>query len=470
MSNEKQRAAAGSVIAAVFLTVIKVAVGIFTGSLGIVSEALHSAMDLFAAGITFFAVRIADKPADKKHNYGHGKMESLSAAAEVLILWATCVWIIYQAVEKMFYGQSLEVTGSYWGIAVLVISIIINISRAKILKKVADKYGSQALKADALHFASDVWSSCVVIAGLVCVWIGEVAGIEWLKYADPIAALGVAALVIKVSIKLARETFNVLLDAAPTGMQEDILAEAKAVKGVFEVKDIRVRPSGAESFIEVSIGVDRNESLKAVHGITVEVVSGIKTKIPKSDIVVSTYPVDIVKEPDEDIYRIVRDVVSEYPECANIHNLHVYESEGKKRLAAHIELKDNLTLKASHALSHKIEKEIDDALKSISGVSITFECADQKASATEINEKDIEEIKAKIQAIVKEVDPVLDCHDIEILGDGGGMSAFVHCASGEDYTVDRLKSISDKIKYELKNNVEGLKSVHIHFEPVGEDG
>jgi cation diffusion facilitator family transporter len=469
MSKEKQKAALSSVVAAIFLTSMKVVVGVFTGSLGIVSEALHSAMDLFAAGITFFAVRFADKPADKEHNYGHGKMESFSALVEVLILWATCIWIIYEAAEKIFFGQSVEISGSYWGIAVLVVAIIIDVSRSRMLSRVAKKHGSQALEADALHFASDVWSSCVVIVGLICVWVGDQWNIQWLKYADPIAALGVAALVIKVSIKLGRETINVLLDAAPKGMHAEILGEARSVNGVIEVRDIRVRPSGALNFIDITVGIDRNENYRAANDITEEVKARIQGRVPKSDVVVSTYPVDKVEDASADIYRTVKKIVDSYPECANIHNIHVYESEGKRRIAAHIELKENLTLKASHELSHRIEKEIDRAFADISGVSITFECADQKASATEMSAGEIEDIKEKIRSLVDGADGKLDCHEIELYKKSEGMSAFLHCATSEDYTVDRLKTLSDSIKLELKKNIGGLKSVHIHFEPFGED-
>jgi len=468
MAGEKQRAAASSVIAAVFLTVMKAAVGVITGSLGIISEALHSVMDLFAAGITFFAVRFADKPADVKHNYGHGKMESLSAAIEVLILWGTCVWIIYEAARKIFFGQSLEIEGSYFGIAVLIVAIIIDISRSRLLKKVARKHNSQALEADALHFSSDVWSSCVVIAGLVCVWAGETLGIGWLKYADPIAALGVAALVIKVSFKLGRETLNVLLDAAPKGTKEKILADTASVDGVAEVGDIRVRASGAALFIDLTIGVDRNCSMNEVNAVAGRVKSKLREKIPNCDIVVVTYPVDTEQGAGEDVYRTVKNIVGAHSECANIHNVHVYESESGRRLAAHVELKKNLTLKESHALSHRIEREIYGALESVSGVSITFEFADQKADAAIMSDEKIGEIINGIRKTVAGIDASLDCHDIELFKKGDKMSAFLHCASCGDLTVDRLKALADRLKSELKKNIGGLESVHIHFEPSEE--
>jgi divalent metal cation (Fe/Co/Zn/Cd) transporter len=206
-----------------------------------------------------------------------------------------------------------------------------------------------------------------------------------------------------------------------------------------------------------------------VQNVVEEIKAKIQEKILGSDISVSTYPVDIDENPDEDIYRTVKTIVNFYPECANIHNIHVYESAGKKRIAAHIELKDNISLKESHKLSHKIESEIEGALKDISSVSISFECANQKAKADEMTDEELKEIKEKIRGLVSRVDEKLDCHDIEIYRNGKAMSAFLHCASAEDYTVDKLKTLSNDIKLELKRNIENLESVHIHFEPFEED-
>ena len=208
MKNEKQSVALSSVVAAVFLTFTKIIVGIFTGSLGVLSEAAHSALDLGAAIVTFWAVRFSDKPADQDHHYGHGKIESFSALMETALLLLTCVWIIYQAAQKLLFGKPLVVSGSWWGIAIMVISIVINISRAKALKRIAQKYNSQALEADALHFSSDVWSALVVIGGLLCVWCGAKFKIPIMNYGDPVAALGVSLLVIVVSFKLGKRTVD----------------------------------------------------------------------------------------------------------------------------------------------------------------------------------------------------------------------------------------------------------------------
>jgi len=289
---DKKKAALSSVFAAVCLTLMKIVVGVFTGSLGILSEALHSALDLCAAVITFFAVRFSDKPADSTHHYGHGKIESFSALIETVLLFITCSWIIYETVEKLFFGKSVELIGIQWGVLTMIISIIVDASRVKVLKKAAKEHGSQALEADALHFSSDIWSSSVVIGGLVFVGIGDYFSISVLKYADPIAALGVALLVIKVSIKLGKETIDVLLDSAPQGMKEIVEKEISKIAGVLQIEEIRIRPSGAVQYININVGIDPFQSQRSVHAMVHEIREKISEKIPRCDIAVSTFPVD----------------------------------------------------------------------------------------------------------------------------------------------------------------------------------
>ena len=161
---EKRLVALSSVLAAIFLTSMKIVVGLLTHSLGILSEAAHSGLDLIAAAVTLFAVRLSDRPPDREHPYGHGKIENLSALVETLLLLATCVWIIYEAIDRLFF-KSVHVEASIWSFIVMGTSIGIDVTRSRALMRTAKKHNSQALEADALHFSTDVWSSSVVIAG-----------------------------------------------------------------------------------------------------------------------------------------------------------------------------------------------------------------------------------------------------------------------------------------------------------------
>ena len=202
MRREKKAVALNSILAAVGITALKVVVGVATGSLGILSEAAHSGLDLVAAAVTYFSVRVSDKPADAEHQYGHGKIESFSAFVETGLLLLTCVWIVYEAGRRLFF-HSVEIEPSVWAFLVMGVSIIVDSWRSRRLQRIADKYESQALLADALHFSTDIWSSSVVILGLALVLVGRKYGVAWLAKADPIAALFVACIVVYVSSRLA---------------------------------------------------------------------------------------------------------------------------------------------------------------------------------------------------------------------------------------------------------------------------
>jgi cation diffusion facilitator family transporter len=270
MELEKSRVAFVSVIAAVFLTVFKLVIGFITGSLGILSEALHSGLDLVAAIITLFAVKISNKPCDTDHHYGHGKIENFSALIETLLLFATCFWIVYESVHRISSGKGLELTTTQTilGFIVVITSIIIDVWRSKKLMKIAKKYKSQALEADALHFSTDIWSSAVVLIGLVCVKIYEWTHLQIFFYADSVAALIVAVIVLHVCWTLSKKAIDALLDKAPEKESEDIRKIIKTFPSVIKFHDLKVRNSGHLLFIEATIHVNPNLSLIDAHNIT----------------------------------------------------------------------------------------------------------------------------------------------------------------------------------------------------------
>src|SRR5580698_761504 len=222
MRAEKRAVAGHSVLAAIAITTLKIAVGATTGSLGILSEAAHSTLDLIAAIVTFFSVRVSDKPADADHQYGHGKVENFSAFIETGLLLLTCVWIVYEAVKRLFFHR-VEIEPSLAAFAVLFVSMAIDFWRSRALGRIAIKYDSQALEADALHFSTDIWSTGMVVLGLLLVAMGRKYDVAWLRAADPVAALFVAGVVVYVSSRLARKTIDALLDAAPSDVRNKIL-------------------------------------------------------------------------------------------------------------------------------------------------------------------------------------------------------------------------------------------------------
>jgi cation diffusion facilitator family transporter len=287
---EKQSAAGNSLLTAIGLAGIKTVVGLMTGSLGILAEAAHSGLDLVAAIMTFLAVRISGKPPDTDHLYGHGKVENLSALFETALLLATCVWIVREAIGRLLHHHGeMEVT--VWSFTVMLISIVANAIRSRALARTAKKYHSQALEADALHFQTDIWSSAVVIAGLIAVKIADWRpGLGWLRGGDAVAALGVSALIVVVSIRLGRRTIDVLLDTAPAGMEQRIAMAAEGVEGVHNCHNVRIRASGPKMFVDLHVLVDGGQTLAQAHDLTVAIEAAIQEIAPQADVTVHPEP------------------------------------------------------------------------------------------------------------------------------------------------------------------------------------
>jgi len=289
MDREKRAVAFSSVIAAILLTVTKLIVGFSTNSLGILSEAAHSGLDLVAAGVTLWAVRVAGIPADRQHTYGHGKVENLSALFETLLLLGTCGWIVYEAVERLTSKEAPIVDASVWAFGVVLLSILIDITRSRALMRVARKYDSQALEADALHFSTDIWSSGVVLVGLIAVKFAEPLGLPWLYSADAMAALGVAAIVFVVSLRLARRSVDDLLDAVAPEMV-DTVRTAASVQGVLGVGQARVRRSGPDCYADVTVLVAPNLEVSAAHEIADAVERAVSDAVPRVKTMVHVEP------------------------------------------------------------------------------------------------------------------------------------------------------------------------------------
>lgn len=293
-NKEKSQVALTSVAAAVGLTAFKIVVGIMTNSLGILAEAAHSALDLIAALVTFFAVKLSGTPADDSHHYGHGKIENLSALFETLLLLVTCVWIIYEAYERLFgVRKDAVVEASMWSFIVMATSIIIDYNRSRMLYRAARKHKSQALEADALHFSTDIWSSSVVILGLIGVLVSKnVPGMKWLIQADAVAALGVAIIVVFVSLQLGKRTVMALLDTAPIGLDIRIKNIVEALPGVTDCHQIRVRQAGPDLFVDVHVLLDGSLSLKQAHLLTEQIEEKIKMETHALDITVHPEPIE----------------------------------------------------------------------------------------------------------------------------------------------------------------------------------
>ena len=282
MVKEKKKVALLSVFAALFLTGFKLVIGILTGSLGILSEALHSGLDLVAAIITYFSVRISDKPADKEHHYGHGKIENLSALIQTILLLVTCTWIIYEAVNRLVSGQT-HIDVNVWSYIVVISSIVIDVSRSRALYKVAKKHNSQALFADALHFSTDIWSSAVVLFGLICANFGYF-------FADSLAALGVAIIVLFVSFRLGKKAIDVLIDKAPADTTDKVHQVLLKFEEIKHFHSVKIRTAGADTFIKFNIHLDPDMNLLQAHELFDKIENEINKLIPRCEVYIHAEP------------------------------------------------------------------------------------------------------------------------------------------------------------------------------------
>jgi cation diffusion facilitator family transporter len=288
--HEKKSAALNSVAAAALLTGLKIVVGLWCGSIGILAEAAHSGLDFVAALVTYFAVRAAGRPADTKHHYGHGKIENFSALVETLLLLATCGWIVKESVERLG-SKSVHVDASIWAFGVLAVSIVVDITRSRMLHRAATKHRSQALEADALHFSTDVWSSAVVVVGLIGVRLSaSVPALDFLAKADAVAALVVAGIVVFISLQLGLRSIQALLDAAPADMAEKVKAAVESLEGVHDCHNVRVRHSGPNYFVDLHVSINGSQSLETAHQLTERIEQKVRTLLPDADTTVHPEP------------------------------------------------------------------------------------------------------------------------------------------------------------------------------------
>lgn len=453
MDKSKKNVALSSVIASFFLTIFKLIVGITTGSIGIISEAAHSGLDLAAAFITYMAVRISGKPADLSHHYGHGKVESFSAFIETLLLILTSIWIIYEALQRLLF-KSVEVEITWYAFLVMFVSIAIDITRSRALYKIAKLTHSQALEADALHFKSDIYSSSVVILGLIFLSLG-------VKSADAIAAMGVAIVVLKASYDLGKRTIDVLMDAAPIGLTMEVEKIAKSVDGVVGVQRTRVRPVGPSIFVDMIINVSRNSPIELVQNITKTIEQRIQKLYKEADVVIHVKPIPIG---GETLIERIQTIASNHG--MNAHDIHINIVEGKKIISFDIEANNNLTVLDAH----KKVDHLENAIKNELGKNITINTHIEpskfsEAKGKEVNPAELSEINRTLLQItngLKNIQKITKTSAYRINND---LFISINCVFKNNLPLEKAHDLSSKIETLTKTKLPEVKHVLVHIEP-----
>lgn len=460
---EKRAVAAGSVWAAAFLTALKLLVGLVTGSLGMLAEAAHSALDLGAAFITFLAIRLSAKPADAHHHYGHGKIENLSALAETGLLLLTCAWIIHEAGQRLLV-YTPEIDPNIWAFLTILISIAININRSRRLYTAARKYHSQALEADALHFSTDVWGSFVVLGGLTLVWLGENLWPEQAKLlskADAAAALVVAIFIILASYELGKRTIDALVDRAPEGLPQKIAQAANNVEGVLSVDQIRVRRAGPHLFVDMSLAMDRNLPFERTHAITQAVEEQIRRIAPSADIIIHAEPQEAAYE---QLATRIRTVASQ--SNLTVHNIAIQQSEKGICVDLHLEVADNLSLQQAHDLASQVERSLQADMPNIIQINTHIESRTEAPGFGQDVTAQEQALVKRIKELAEEIAGEQTCHAITIRRLGNALSASLHCSLDGNLPIAQVHAISTRIEHRLRESIPELERVLIHTEPL----
>jgi cation diffusion facilitator family transporter len=458
-NSEKNVVALSSVFAAIFLTGFKLFIGIMTGSLGILSEAAHSGLDLVASFVTLIAIRISSKPADELHTYGHGKVENLSALFETVLLLVTCIWIIYEAIQRLFF-KNVRVELNIWAFLIVIIAIFIDWTRSRALSRVAKKYQSQALEADALHFSTDIWSSLVVLAGLVCVLVSKLFAIEWLAKADAVAALGVSAIVINVSVQLGKHTVSALLDGVPDSLRNE-LVNAVRVPGVREVTRVRVRRSGPEAFADICLAVNRDTSLVRAHDIAVSAENAVRSVLPGADVVVH---IDPEYGEHEDVVTKVRILAGQYGLGA--HGIRIYDILGRRELELHLEVKESLKLKEAHEQATEFEQMLRKAIPGIKSIVTHIEpTGDNSATRSATSSHELTVIKL-VQSLPHALGVDCQPHQINVHRVANELTVSFHCTLDPNMTVTAVHDFTERAEQSLRTDLPDIGRVVIHTEPA----
>jgi len=460
--HEKKRAALLSIGSAALLLCLKTFLVIRTDSLGILSEALHSGLDLVAAVITFLSVRVSDQPADERHPYGHGKFENFSAFIETGLLILTAVYIIYEAFHRLFF-YSVHVQPSITAILILLVALSIDITRARRLNVVAKRYSSEALEADALHFSTDVWSTIVVILGVALVWAGNVWNLPWLSYADSLAGLAVAGVILWVGSQLGRRTLDALLDAAPAGLQDQLVTEVGNIEGVLHVERVRLRRAGNRYFVDVTVSVARTANLEQVHALTDRIEKRIAQIVP-ADVIVHAEP----RAPrDEHLFESVRAVALRLGLA--VHDVTASQQDGHLFVELHLEVDENLSLREAHRRATELEDGIRELGQGNVDVNIHIEPLGRHIATPDTRAGEMRQLEMSVESFLNGMpstyDELINCHDVRVRQVEHHILVSCHCVMKSDLSITRVHDVTAALEDSVKERFPQISRVTIHPEP-----
>jgi cation diffusion facilitator family transporter len=449
----QRRTALFSVFAALALIGLKLGTGLATGSLGLVSEAVHSGTDLIAALLTFFAVGVAVRPADTGHQYGHGKAEHLSALAEGTILVLASLLIVWRAIMRLTGSTHPPVHASWWALGVIGVVLAIDVSRTIASARAARRYGSAALSANALHFATDFMGSVAVLVGLVLVRSGHVR-------ADSIAALFVAALVLFAAVRLMRRNVDVLMDIVPADAEEAARRAIKDIQPAVELRRLRMRQAAGRYFADVVIGVSVDAAVGQGHAAADAVERAVQSALPEADVVVHVEPLGDRAEVRERAHAAALGV----GRVREVHNVSVVSTNAGTEISLHLKLPGGLSLDEAHEIAEDVERAIVAALPEVSSVQTHLEPLAEEAEGTRLR---AEEVAAEHDLVARIVRDALGCEakELRFVHTDEGLVVHLTLPLPAGTTLAEAHAEASRIEETIRSERPEIVDVLVHTEP-----
>lgn len=449
----QRRTALVSVVAAGVLIVVKLSLGLATGSLGLISEAIHSGTDLVAALLTFFAVGVAGRPADRSHPYGHGKAEHLSALGEAVLLVGASLFIAYKAIDRLVSSEHPEVDAAWYAMAVLVAVIAIDVSRALISWRASRRYGSAALAASAMHFASDLAGSVAVLIGLVCVRAGFEQG-------DSIAALLVALLVLGAAGHLVRQNVDVLMDRTNADAHELARSAIAELGPSVLVRRLRMRESAGRHFADVVIAVPPGAAVAQGHALADQVEAAVERALPGADVVVHVEPEGHGAALREQALAAALRV----PRVREIHNVNVVELADRTVVSLHLKLPGELSLEEAHEVASSVEAAILEAVPAIEEVQTHLEPLAEPAAGSAPRPAAVAHARAEIVAIIRAATGQ-EPRELRFLETSEGLVAFLTLGLAPESTLAAAHAQASEVEERIRRERTDIADVIVHTEP-----
>jgi cation diffusion facilitator family transporter len=447
-------------MAAAAMTLLKLLAGLFSGSLGVLSDAAHSALDLAGTSLTFFAVRVSDKPADEGHSYGHGKFENLSAFLEAGLMTISCAWIIWEAAQRIVH-RKFELQHALWPALVLIASIAVDYWRSRQLKEAARITGSPALATDAFHFATDIWSTVAVLVGLGASWLGKTYGIGWLDYADPVAAVFVSIMILRITVKLTRETISVLMDEVPAETRRRIVRAVQNVDGVLAVEQARVRRAGAAHFVDLTLALPRLYTFEHTDDLVKRATDAVHRVLPEADVVIHPVP---RQERSDTIFDQVRAVAAR--NNVNVHDLSIQSIHGRLRVEQHVELDETMPLIKAHAFVSVLEAEILREAPEVHSILTHIESEPATIEHSGENVVEDRRLENAMREAATHYPEISDVHEITVARSSEHIHLSCHCTLPDELPMAQVHEIITALEDRFKLKCPEVYRVTIHPEPI----